>query len=182
MADSRIEPPLPIALVVCGNVKTTEQKEQNNKLNSKMTIHIFINTMKTFVFLFFVSAMISCNSHNKTEIKESSNVTSGTEVIPDSIVQFLITSASNDFHNHQPPTPIDFRNVKIGNIKSPKGEKIFVLCGEFLSQENMDWVEFTTIKTSGYEQYLGKTQYCQDATMILTNEKLSLDLKNKFTE
>jgi hypothetical protein len=56
------------------------------------------------------------------------------------------------------------------------------LCGEFLAQENKEWVEFTTIKTSGYEQYLGKMQYCQDATMVLTDENLSRELKIKLTE
>lgn len=147
-----------------------------------MTKQIFKNTLKTFAFIFFMSAIIGCNSNNKAETKDSSTAISENESIPDTVVQFLITSASNDFRNHQPPAPIDFRNVKIGYIKSPNNENIFLLCGEFLSQDNKEWTEFTTIKTSGYEQYLGKTQYCQDATMILTDEKLTLDLKNKFTE
>jgi hypothetical protein len=147
-----------------------------------MTKRIFKNTLKTFAFIFVMSAITCCNSNNKAEQKDSSTAISENETIPDTVVQFLITSASNDFHNHQPPTATDFRNVKIGYINSPNNEKIFVLCGEFLSKENKEWIEFTTIKTSGYEQYIGKTQYCQDATMILTDEKLSLDLKNKFTE
>ncbi len=147
-----------------------------------MTKQIFKNTLKTLTFIFFMSAIICCNSNNKAETKNSSTAISENESIPDTVIEFLITSASNDFRNHHPPTPIDFRHVKIGYIKSPNNEKTFVLCGEFLSQENKEWTEFTTIKTSGYEQYLGKTQYCQDATMILTDEKLSLDLKNKFTE
>ena len=147
-----------------------------------MTKQIFKNTLKTFAFIFFMSAIICCNSNNKAETKESSTAISENESIPDTVVQYLITSASNDFRNHQPPTPIDFRNVKIGYIKAPNNDNIFLLCGEFLSQDNKEWTEFTTIKTSGYEQYLGKTQYCQDATMILTDEKLTLDLKNKFTE
>jgi len=155
---------------------------QNNKLNHEMTKQIFKNTLKTFAFIFFMSAIICCNSNNKAETKDSSTAISENGSIPDTVVQFLITSASNDFRNHQPPTPIDFRHVKIGYIKSPNNEKTFVLCGEFLSQENKEWTEFTTIKTSGYEQYLGKTQYCQDATMILADDKLSLDLKHKFTE
>ena len=67
-------------------------------------------------------------------------------------------------------------------MKSTNSEKIFLLCGEFLSQENKEWIEFTTIKTSGYEQYLGKTQYCQDATIVLTDENLIVELKNKLTE
>ena len=147
-----------------------------------MTKQIFKNTLKTFAFIFFISAIVCCNSKNKAQAKDSATAISENESIPDTVVQFLVTSASNDFRNHQPPTPIDFRNVKIGYIKSPNNEKTFVLCGQFLSEENKEWTEFTTIKTSGYEQYLGKTQYCQNATMILTDAKLSLDLKNEFTK
>jgi len=157
-------------------------KRQDNKLNNEMTKQIFKNTLKTFAFIFFMSAIVCCNSNKKADTKVSSTAISENESIPDSVVQFLIISASNDFRNHQPPTPIDFRNVKIGYIKSPNSEKIFLLCGEFLSQENKEWIKFTTIKTSGYEQYLGKTQYCQDATMVLTDENLSVELKNKLTE
>lgn len=157
-------------------------ERQNNKLKNKMTKQIFKNTLKTFAFIFFLSANICCNSNNKAETKNSSTAISENESIPDTVVQFLITSASNDFRNYQPPTPIDFRNVQIGYIKSPSNEKTFVLCGEFLSQENKEWIEFTTIKTSGYEQYLGKSQYCQDATMVLTDENLSVELKNKLAK
>ena len=153
-----------------------------NKLKNEMTKQTFKNTLKTFAFLFFISAIICCNSNNKAETKDSSTAISENESIPDTVVQFLITSASKDFRNHQPPTPIDFRNVKIGYLKSPNSEKMFVLCGEFLSQENKEWTAFTTIKTYGYEQYLGKTQYCQDAIMVLTDESLSVELKNKLTE
>ena len=142
------------------------QDNKNNKLNNEMTNQIFKNTLRTFAFIFFMSAIICCNSNNKAETNDGKTVISENENIPDTVVQFLITSASNDFRNHQPPTPIDFRNVKIGYIKSP----------------NNEWTEFTTIKTSGYEQYLGKTQYCQAATMILSDEKLSIDLKNKFSK
>ncbi|MCF0056349.1 hypothetical protein [Dyadobacter sp. CY356] len=147
-----------------------------------MTKQIFKNTLKEFAFIVFMVAMICCNSNKKADAKVSSAAISENESIPDSIVKFLIISASNDFLNHQPPKPIDFRNVKIGYIESPNSVKTFVLCGEFLSQENKDWKEFTTIKTSGYEQYLGKTQYCQDAKMVLTDENLSVELKKKLTE
>ena len=155
---------------------------QTTKLNNDMTKLIFKNTLKAFALIVFMAAIISCNSNNKAETKDSSTEISENVSIPDSVVQFLITSASNDFRNHQPPTPIDFRNLKIGYLKSPNSEKMFVLCGEFLSQENKEWTAFTTIKTSGYEQYLGKTQYCQDAIMVLTDESLSVELKNKLTE
>ena len=145
-----------------------------------MKKEIFHCILKMLAIVLFVSAIISCNPENKAEKKDNTNIISDKEIIPDTVVQFLITSAANDFRNHKPPTPVDFRNVKIGYLKSRNSEKTFIMCGEFLSQENNEWVEFATIKTSGYEQYLGKTQYCQDATMILTDEKLSLDLKNKL--
>lgn len=147
-----------------------------------MTKLIFKNTLKAFAFILVMSAIICCNSNKKADTKVSSTAISENESIPDSVVQFLIISASDDFLTHQPPTAIDFRNVKIGYLLSQENEKIFLLCGEFLSQENKEWTEFTTIKTSGYEQYLGKTQYCQDATMVLTDENFSVELKNKLTE
>jgi hypothetical protein len=147
-----------------------------------MTRQISKYTLVTVAFIVLMSAIISCNSETKTATKTVSTAIAENEAIPDSVVQFLIASAANDFRNHQPPTPLDFRNVKIGYINSSNKERIFVLCGEFLSKENNEWVEFTTIKTSGYEQYLGKTHYCQDATMVLTDENLLVGLKTKFTE
>ena len=147
-----------------------------------MTRQFFKYSLKMLAIIFFISESICCNSNNKGENKDSTNIISENEAIPDTVVRFLITSAADDFRNHQPPTPVDFRNVKIGYIKSTNNEKIFILCGEFLSQENKEWVEFTTIKTSGYEQYIGKTQYCQEATMVLTDEIFSVELKNKLNK
>lgn len=147
-----------------------------------MTKQIFRNTLKAFAFILLMSAIICCNTTDKRDTKDSSTTISEYESIPDTVVQFLITSASNDFRDHQPPTPIDFRNVKIGYIKSENNEKTFVLCGEFLSQQENEWTAFTTIKTSGYEQYLGKTEYCQNATIVLSDENLSVELRNKLTE
>ena len=151
-----------------------------DKINNEMTKQFFKTTLKTSVIIFFITAIISCNSNNKTKANNISTITSEKEVIPDTVVQFLITSASKDFCNHRQQTPIDFRNVKIGYLKSSNGEKMYILCGEFLSQENKEWIEFTTIKTMGYEQYIGKTQYCQDATMVLTDENLTVELKKNW--
>ncbi len=147
-----------------------------------MTKQTFKDTLRTIALMFLISAIICCNYNKKKEAKDFSNSISENESIPDSIVQFLVISASNDFRNHQPPTPIDFRHVKVGYIKSSNSEKIFILCGEFLSQENKEWTEFATIKTSGYEQYLGKTQYCQDAIVVLRGVNLTVELKHKLAE
>lgn len=147
-----------------------------------MTYQFLKSTFKAFALVVFMLTVMCCNSSNTTELKDATPAVSEKESIPDTVVQFLITSASDDFRKHRPPTPVDFRNVKIGYSKSPKGEKTFLLCGEFLSQEDNEWAEFTTIKTSGYEQYLGKTHYCQDANMVLADENLSAELKKKLAE
>ena len=47
----------------------------------------------------------------------------------DSVVQFLLTAAATDFHAHRPPDPIRFRDVRIGHVITPSGEKQYVLCG-----------------------------------------------------
>lgn len=145
-----------------------------------MKKQIFKNTLKMLAIIIFMPAIICCGSNYKGENKDSVSTISKKEVIPDSVAQFLLTSAANDFRAHQPPTPIDFRNIKIGYIKSPNGEKMFTLCGEFLAKEDKEWVYFTTIKTFGYEHFLGKTQYCHDTTIVLTDESLSVELKNLF--
>ncbi len=101
--------------------------------------------------------------------------------IPDSVIQFLLTSAAKDFKEHQPPEAIDFKSVQAGYIKS--GNVLtYLICGEFLSKEKKVWESFTTIKTSGYEQYIGSTMYCEKATFINTDNKLSEELKRKFSE
>ncbi len=154
-----------------------------------MNTNKLLDTLKTFTFIFIMSVMTACNTNNKNESSnnstEVSQTTSEKESIPDSVVQFLITSAATDFHTHQPPTPTDFRNVEIGYLLSTSNGKQYVLCGEYLSEKN-EWETFATIKTSGYEQYLGGNKpisYCQDAIKVLTNEStLSTELKSKLDE
>ncbi len=147
-----------------------------------MIKQIFRKVIITLTCNLMMSAIVGCNSNNRSETESNSVVITEKESVPDSIVQFLLHSASTDFREHQPPTPIDFRNVKIGYIKSPDNQKIFLLCGEFLPQEERKWTGFTTIKTSGYEQYIGDTRYCEDATIVLADDSLSIALKNELTE
>lgn len=124
--------------------------------------------------------LLSCTTRvNEKELNTNTSNSStnlgNIKSIPDSVIQFLITSAATDFNEHQPPTVIDIRNVKAGYISSGN-ELTYLICGEFLSQEKQNWESFVTIKTSGYEQYIGKNEYCQKATFekadnnILSNE------------
>jgi len=89
----------------------------------------------------------------------------------DSVVQFLLTSAATDFHTHRPPDPARFRDVRIGHVMTPSGEEQYMLCGQFLPAQaggKAEWTPFATIKTSGYEQWIGAqaTAFCQGSSVI----------------
>jgi hypothetical protein len=87
----------------------------------------------------------------------------------DSVREFLLTSAANDFHSHRPQDPVRFRDVRIGHVMNPTGEEQYVLCGQFLpAGSKAEWTPFATIKTSGYEQWIGAqaADFCQGSSVI----------------
>jgi hypothetical protein len=85
----------------------------------------------------------------------------GSDPSANAAVQELIVYASDDFHQHGPTGTTGFRNVRGGYLPTASGERQYMLCGEF--QKNSEWVEFTTIKTSKYEQWIGgqSTTFCK---------------------
>jgi hypothetical protein len=105
---------------------------------------------------------------------------------PESVVQFLLTSAATDFHTHRPPNADGFRHVRIGYVVSPTGEDQYRLCGEFLPAQtgnNGEWTPFATIKTSGYEQWIGPQAagYCQGPSVIWNSDgDLSSSLQSRL--
>jgi outer membrane PBP1 activator LpoA protein len=89
----------------------------------------------------------------------------------DSVIQFLLTAAATDFRTHRPPDPVRFREVRLGHVMTLSGEKQYMLCGQFLpAQEEGEagWTPFATIKTSGYEQWIGAQAagFCQGAAIV----------------
>lgn len=81
--------------------------------------------------------------------------------------EYLLDSAAKDFHENQPPYPAKFRRVRIGHVGDVTKSGSYRLCGEFLPVDGEagvkpKWTGFATIKTSGYEQYVGPTTYCTD--------------------
>ena len=138
----------------------------------------YFNTLFVFVVVF---SLISCGSNQTNDQKsgkDSAIVNKEAQIersVPDSIVQFLMNSAASDFSNHQPPTVVEFRNLKIGYILSETNVKTFLLCGEFLSAESKNknqWEPFATLKTEGYEQWVGSGSitYCQKAHFVNEND------------
>ncbi len=103
----------------------------------------------------------------------------------ETVKEFLITSAATDFNEHQPPFPAKFRGVKIGHLGDTTKSGSYRMCGEFLPADGGDkaeWTGFVTIKTSGYEQYIGSgTTYCSDQKVIWdTTGDLSPTLKSRL--
>jgi hypothetical protein len=100
-------------------------------------------------------------------------------------VQLLITAATTDFHKQNASSTIHFRDVQMGRVISPKGEKQHMLCGQFLpaqAKDRPDWEPFVTIKTSGYEQYLGDqaTSFCKRPPITWKEGDLSSSLQSRF--
>jgi hypothetical protein len=108
------------------------------------------------------------------------------KALVDSIVQFLLTTAATDFHNHRPPDPVRFRDVRLGHLMTSGGKKQYILCGQFLPAQEEGtaaWTPFVTIKTSGYEQWIGvqATGFCRDSSVIWDNVKdLSSSLQSRL--
>jgi hypothetical protein len=108
------------------------------------------------------------NSQTKTPVSEF-NITS-----IDSIQQFLLIAAATDFHNHIPPNPLRFRDVRLGHLTGSNGEIRYILCGQFLHIEEKgksEWTSFVTIKTDPYEQWLGNQAeaFCNDQSVKWEN-------------
>ena len=101
----------------------------------------------------------------------------------DPAVDFLVSSAADDFHAH-PPRPARFRSVRSGYVAQRDGTRQYRLCGEFLparEDNNSEWTRFVTIKTSGYEQYLGgqAANFC-NSSMTWDKGDLSSELQTRL--
>src|SRR6476469_4430763 len=95
-------------------------------------------------------------------------------------------AVATDFHTHGTPDPVRFRDVRIGHVMTPGGEEQYMLCGQFLpAQGGSDarWTHFVTIKTSGYEQWIGTqaASFCQGSSVIWdTKGDLSSSLQSRL--
>ncbi len=122
--------------------------------------------MRYWAALFVTLGLAACSTAPVTR----SGASEQQKASIDPVVQFLLTSAATDFISHRPPDPVRFRNVRIGHVMTPSGEPQYLLCGQFLpAQEGGEakWTHFATIKTSGYEQWIGAQAagFCQDSSV-----------------
>ena len=145
--------------------------------------------MRHFAILLF--AMLILTSCSKAPATTSNQVPSASPIqaaspekqkAPDSIVQFLLSSAATDFHEHGPAGPLQFRDIRVGHITGSDGKESYRLCGEFQQAGKTEWMAFTTIKTSGYEQYIGGqvAGYCPPSIVWDTDGDLSPVLQKQL--
>src|SRR6058998_3181620 len=128
--------------------------------------------MRYFAILFTTLGLAACSTAPVT--RRESQAVSPTQVLAPEVVQFLLTAAATDFRTHRPPDPVRFRDVRIGHVVTPSGKEQYMLCGQFLpAQEGgkAEWTPFATIKTDGYEQWIGAAAagFCQDSSVIWDN-------------
>ena len=141
------------------------------------------------ITLFFTSCNLTPDKKINNIVSSSLDSSSLPETLNpslDSTVLILLDASAKDFHDHQPPVPVDFRNVQVRNLPGINMENHYMLCGQFLAQNKQsknDWTSFATIKTSGYEQWIGNQSlsYCQDSKAISYKiHDLSSTLKVRF--
>ena len=132
---------------------------------------------KVTLILIFVFFIVSCNKSPK-EVKldsvkiEKAQDSESIITSKDSIINFLISASASDFHKQTGLSNLQFRNSHVGQKTSETGEKMFLLCGEFKSKSDKNWIPFATIKTSGYEQWQGSQalNFCKDSTVVWDNK------------
>ncbi len=148
--------------------------------------------MRYVVVLFATLVLTACGKAPVT--RTASPAVSPTRVLApelpkaslDPVVEFLLTAAATDFHTHRPPDPVRFREVRTGHLTAPSGEAQYMLCGQFLPAQGegkAEWTPFVTIKTSGYEQWIGAQAagFCQRSSVIWDKEgDLSSSLQSRL--
>ncbi len=136
--------------------------------------------MRRIVALFSTCVVVACSTAPTTRSQSSL-----TTVPLNPSVEFLLTSAATDFHIHRLPFPVRFRDVRSGYVIASDGTRQYGLCGEFVpTQESgrAEWTPFATIKTSGYEQWLGAQaeSFCKRSGVTWELEDLSSSLQSRF--
>ena len=145
--------------------------------------------MRHLASLISIFLFIACNANaippdQSNEWRTArSRATEQQKASTDTLVQFLLTAAAADFHAHHPSRTIHFRKVRVGHVTTPDEGTEYMLCDQSARARNKsDWVPFVTIKTSGYEQYLGDqaASFCKRPSILRERRDLSPLLQSRF--
>jgi hypothetical protein len=159
------------------------------KLTKNQFLKVTICLLITMFMLFSCNYSSKKKEVNSTEIKKDSiaDLVTENDTI-DVIVKSIIEISAKDFYKNQNPLPTEFRNVQLKYSIKPNKEILYILCGQFSNQENQkntEWIQFTTIKNSAYEQWIGPNglTYCENSKEIPYKKvELTLELKNKLNQ
>ena len=148
--------------------------------------------MRTYVYLFVIVIFAACSTapvarnESQTASPAPTPAAQSNNASTDHNLEYLLTSAASDFRAHRPPDPARFREVRFGHLKTAGGNETDILCGQFQPSQGGDkaeWMPFVTIKTSGYEQYLGNqaNTYCRDPSAVWQSDiDLSSTLQSRL--
>lgn len=145
--------------------------------------------MRSLSFLLAAAVLVACGPAPRGESQAASSAP-GPAAEPQKaptgeVVDFLLTSAATDFHTHGPAGPLRFREVRAGHVASAGGEVSYRLCGQFQREQvagKAEWTSFSTIKTSGYEQYVGAqaASWCEGPEFVRAPGDLSASLQSRL--
>jgi hypothetical protein len=137
--------------------------------------------MRSIVALFSTCVMLACS----TAPAVGNRAQTPAEPLS-SAVEFLLTSAATDFSRMAgPPATVRVREVRSGYIMSPDQVRQYRLCGSFSRSragEKVEWMSFATIRTSGYEQYVGAQALseCTRSAIVWEQGDLSTVLQSRL--
>jgi hypothetical protein len=161
-------------------------KSKMGQIFAMHKIHLCISLTVVTIFLASCNSKTDNKNNSSKDSLESTNLIETQNTSLDSIVLFLLDASAKDFHDNQPPIPVNFRNVQVRDLIGQHLENNYMICGQFLAQDKQskdEWTSFATIKTDPYEQWIGSNAltYCQDSRAISYKIKdLSSALKNRI--
>ncbi len=138
--------------------------------------------------LLFVACTWTPAAHISPQVASAAPATaSEAQVGPaEGVLHFLLAAAVKDFRAHRPPYPARFRSVRLGHVTTKSGSNQYLLCGEFFPPaggSHSEWTAFATIKTSGYDQWIGgqAASLCQRPSVRWDEkEDLSSELQRRL--
>lgn len=103
----------------------------------------------------------------------------------DSLQDFLVASSAADFIAHERTRPAKVKRVHLRYTENDSGERTYMLCGQFqptIRTAKREWTDFVTLKTRGYEQWIGAqaTVICKNARTLRGVPDLSKALQSKL--
>lgn len=163
-----------------------DKKSKKRQIFAMYKIQLCISLTVFAIFIVSCNSIADNKNNSSKDSLERTNLTETQNTSLDSIVLFLLDMSAKDFHDNQPPIPVNFRNVQVKNLIGSNMEDHYMICGQFLIQDKQnkdEWTSFATIKTDPYEQWIGSNAltYCQDSKAVSYKiDDLSTALKNRI--